>query len=152
MKNFQYFNNDNSPKKSSCVWRFFGFVCAFVTIMLFSFGENTAGIVFLVLALLLLFSPSAKRKKDLRESQSSTPPPAPEYYEDDLGDYDEDYFEGDEEKVAMKQEINQLKHEIEKEKLKKELENTKPKVCEYCGHKNEGNAKKCECCGAPLDK
>lgn len=145
MKNFQYFNNDNSPKKSSCVLRFFGFVCAFVTIMLFSFGENTAGIVFLVLALLLLFSPSAKRKKDLGESQSSTPPPAPEYYEDD-------YFEGDEEKVAMKQEINQLKHEIEKEKLKKELENTKPKVCEYCGHKNEGNAKKCECCGAPLDK
>ena len=145
MKNFQYFNNDNSPKKSSCVLRFFGFVCAFVTIMLFSFGENTAGIVFLVLALLLLFSPSAKRKKDLGESQSSTPPPAPEYYE-------EDYFEGDEEKVAMKQEINQLKHEIEKEKLKKELENTKPKVCEYCGHKNEGNAKKCECCGAPLDK
>ncbi len=37
------------------------------------------------------------------------------------------------------------------QKQLEEIANNQPKACEYCGAKNDNNAKKCSSCGARLD-
>lgn len=73
-------------------------------------------------------------------------------------DYDEYFGDGydpdrEESRDEENHEIKALKEEIEKEKLQStltEMRSKKPKVCEYCGTKNDGKNTQCSNCGARL--
>ena len=135
--------NNNRKSISGYILLSLGIVLTFISIGFLAINQIILWVIcfFVSLIMIIISIPIIiKSQRTLTE---------PSFVYDPSDEEDNSDFDG---KTARQNEIDQLKHEIEKEKLKKELENTKPKVCEYCGHKNEGNAKKCECCGAPLDK
>lgn len=143
--------NNNRKSISGYILLSLGIVLTFISIGFLAINQIILWVIcfFVSLIMIIISIPIIiKSQRTLTEPSFVYDPSDEEEYinteEEDNSDFDG--------KTARQNEIDQLKHEIEKEKLKKELENTKPKFCEYCGHKNEGNAKKCECCGAPLDK
>ena len=143
--------NNNRKSISGYILLSLGIVLTFISIGFLAINQIILWVIcfFVSLIMIIISIPIIRKSQRTLTEPSFVYDPSDEEEYINTEEEDNSDFDG---KTARQNEIDQLKHEIEKEKLKKELENTKPKFCEYCGHKNEGNAKMCECCGAPLDK